>query len=235
MAAEQMFRDPNTGTMVPLIPMRVVDGDARYAKTSGQAMTGNISGVAPTVASHAPTRSYAEATLELPAGAVFPFGGTSIPAGWPFLLCQGQAVNRTTYADLFTAISTKYGVGDGSTTFNVPDLRGRTPVSINTGDSSFDAVNDKGGAKTVTLSKAAMPGNDTGTLELHNAAGPTILFSADGDAFTDGGGHGSQYHSHENPNTAAYSHGTTGFSLGFGNGAHNNLQWYVALHFIIKF
>ncbi len=60
----------------------------------------------------------------VPSGAVLPFAGSSIPTGW--LLCAGQAVSRSTYSALFTAISTTYGVGDGSTTFNLPDLRGRS-------------------------------------------------------------------------------------------------------------
>lgn len=67
----------------------------------------------------------ARATLEIrevPEGTIQAFGGTSAPTGT--LLCDGSAVSRTTYADLFTAISTAWGVGDGSTTFNVPDLRG---------------------------------------------------------------------------------------------------------------
>lgn len=59
----------------------------------------------------------------VPAGAMLSYGGATAPAGW--LLCYGQAVSRTTYAALFAAISTTYGVGDGSTTFNLPDLRGR--------------------------------------------------------------------------------------------------------------
>lgn len=62
----------------------------------------------------------------VPAGAVSAYAGASAPSGW--LLCDGSAVSRTTYADLFTAIGTAYGAGDGSTTFNVPDLRGRSPV-----------------------------------------------------------------------------------------------------------
>ena len=53
---------------------------------------------------------------------ISPFAGTTAPTGW--LACQGQAVSRTTYAALFAAISTTWGSGDGSTTFNVPDLRG---------------------------------------------------------------------------------------------------------------
>lgn len=57
-----------------------------------------------------------------PAGAIITFGGTSAPTG--YLACDGTAVSRTTYSALFTAISTTWGVGDGSSTFNVPDLRG---------------------------------------------------------------------------------------------------------------
>lgn len=56
-----------------------------------------------------------------PSGAIIPFAGTSAPTG--YLSCDGSAVSRTTYADLFTAIGTTWGAGDGSTTFNVPDLR----------------------------------------------------------------------------------------------------------------
>lgn len=57
-----------------------------------------------------------------PAGEVITFAGATAPSG--FLLCDGSAVSRTTYADLFAAIGTTYGTGDGSTTFNLPDLRG---------------------------------------------------------------------------------------------------------------
>lgn len=56
----------------------------------------------------------------LPIGVVQAFAGTTIPAGW--LLCDGSAVSRTTYANLFAVIGTTYGSGDGSTTFNVPNL-----------------------------------------------------------------------------------------------------------------
>ena len=58
---------------------------------------------------------------DAPIGAILAFGGAAAPAGW--LLCQGQAVSRTTYAALFAAIGTAYGAGDGSTTFNIPDGR----------------------------------------------------------------------------------------------------------------
>lgn len=61
-------------------------------------------------------------------GTVLPFAGSAAPSGW--LLCYGQAVSRATYANLFAAIGTAFGVGDGSTTFNVPDLRGRVPAGL---------------------------------------------------------------------------------------------------------
>ena len=59
----------------------------------------------------------------LPAGVIIPFAGTSVPSG--YLLCNGALVSRTTYADLFAAVGTLYGAGDGSTTFALPDLRDR--------------------------------------------------------------------------------------------------------------
>lgn len=61
--------------------------------------------------------------LLVPSGAILAFGGAAAPAG--FLLCDGSAVSRTTYASLFTAVGVSFGQGDNSTTFNVPDLRGR--------------------------------------------------------------------------------------------------------------
>jgi len=57
-----------------------------------------------------------------PTATVLPFAAASAPSGW--LLCNGAAVSRTTYAELFAAIGTTYGVGDGSTTFNVPNAQG---------------------------------------------------------------------------------------------------------------
>jgi microcystin-dependent protein len=68
----------------------------------------------------------------LPTGALVPYVGATAPDA-QFLLCNGAAVSRSTYADLFAVCSTTYGAGDGSTTFNVPDLRGRVPVGAGTG------------------------------------------------------------------------------------------------------
>ena len=65
---------------------------------------------------------------QVPAGIVSAFAGVTAPAGW--LMCYGQAVSRTEYSALFTALSTTYGSGDGSTTFNIPDMRGRAIAGV---------------------------------------------------------------------------------------------------------
>lgn len=69
----------------------------------------------------------------LPSGIISPFAGSSVPKGW--LLCNGSAVSRTTYSRLFSAIGTAYGEGDGSTTFNLPDLRETVPIGVGTRES----------------------------------------------------------------------------------------------------
>lgn len=80
----------------------------------------------------ATTQDYLEAAVlamtnsgggSAPTGALSAFAGTTIPDGW--LLCNGAAVSRTTYADLFAVIGTKWGTGDGSTTFNLPNCNNR--------------------------------------------------------------------------------------------------------------
>lgn len=78
------------------------------------------------------TAAIARATtaVKTPAGAMTMFAGVVAPAG--FLLCDGSAISRSTYAELFTAIGTSWGAGDGSTTFNIPDMRGASPGGAGT-------------------------------------------------------------------------------------------------------
>ena len=79
----------------------------------------------------------------MPVGSMIPFFGSITPTGW--LLCNGSAVSRTTYANLFTAIGEKHGSGDGSTTFNLPDFRGVVPLGkANSGTGS--TYNETGGS-----------------------------------------------------------------------------------------
>jgi len=68
----------------------------------------------------------------IPSGSMLPFAGTTPPQGW--LLAQGQAVSRSQYPELFAAIGTTWGIGDGSTTFNLPDMRAAAPVGAGTSD-----------------------------------------------------------------------------------------------------
>jgi microcystin-dependent protein len=87
----------------------------------------------------------------VPSGAINMWGTATAPTNW--LLCDGAAVSRTTYATLFAVISTTYGVGDGSTTFNVPDLKGKVAVG-KAASGTFLNLGASGGAETVTLTSA---------------------------------------------------------------------------------
>jgi microcystin-dependent protein len=71
------------------------------------------------------------APLGVPTGSLFMFAAVSVPTG--YLYCNGQAVSRTTFAALFAIVSTTFGVGDGSTTFNLPDYRGYFPRGFDDG------------------------------------------------------------------------------------------------------
>ena len=86
-----------------------------------------------------------------PAGIIMPFAGTVAPEN--YLFCDGSTVSRTTYATLFDVIGTTFGAGDGSTTFNVPDLSGRVPLGV----SQAHALGSTGGSETVTLTESELP------------------------------------------------------------------------------
>lgn len=90
-----------------------------------------------------------------PPGAITMFGGATAPTG--HLLCDGSAVSRSTYSTLFGVIGTTYGVGDNSTTFNLPNLKGRIPVGLDPADTWFDQRGETGGFKEVTLTASEMP------------------------------------------------------------------------------
>lgn len=84
-----------------------------------------------------------------PVGAVTQFAGAVAPTSW--LLCRGQEISRVTYADLFAIIGETYGAGDGSSTFLLPDIQGKTIFGVSLTDTDFD-LGDTSGAKTYDLS-----------------------------------------------------------------------------------
>jgi len=125
------------------------------------------------------------AGIVIPAGIMVDYAGSSAPSLW--LLCYGQAVSRTTYSSLFSAISTAFGTGDGSTTFNLPDCRGRVAVGkddmggsaasrVTTAGSSVDGLTlgATGGAQNVTIALANLPAANLSISSLTGSVGTTI-------------------------------------------------------------
>jgi microcystin-dependent protein len=98
----------------------------------------------------------------VPVGSILPYGGSSAPnSSW--LLCYGQAVSRSTYSSLYAILGDLYGSGDGSTTFNLPDLRGRVPVGLdNMGGSAANRIQRTTTISTTNASATATPASMTG-------------------------------------------------------------------------
>lgn len=86
----------------------------------------------------------------LPIGTLLPFSGTVAPSQW--VLCDGSAINRVDHPELFDLVGVTYGFGDGHSTFNLPDLRGRAVVGVGTGSGlTARSLGDSFGTETHTL------------------------------------------------------------------------------------
>lgn len=109
------------------------------------------------------------ASVNIPVGGILPFGGNTVPGGW--LLCDGTDVSRVVYADLFAVIGTAYGVGDGVTTFNLPDLRRRVPAGAGEGEPDW-MLGEHHGEEKHTLTIYEMPEHDHIQRQGTGAAGP---------------------------------------------------------------
>jgi microcystin-dependent protein len=165
-------------------------------------------------------------------GLIIPWGSASVPAG--FLECDGTAVSRSTYAGLFAVVGTNYGIGDGSTTFNLPDLSDRTCQHKSPSKAQFST----GGANTVAdtgnLAGVSVGNTTLSTPELpshsHNITGTTSGF---------GGGAGSSSPNWTNsgasgPTGGGGAHGHSAGDLAFTGDTNSVLQPYLTLVYIIK-
>lgn len=108
-----------------------------------------------------------------PVGSVIWYGASSAPTS--FLICDGSEVSRTTYATLFGIVSTTFGVGDGSTTFNVPDLRGRTPIGMDDMGTAAGAAGRITDAQADVLGGSGGSENQTPAGSVSGSAGSTSL------------------------------------------------------------
>lgn len=233
----------NTFTNIPqsavtgLTTALTAEQTARAAADTAEAAT---RAAADTAEQTARTSAIAAAVLlASPPGVMTPYAGTTAPTGW--LICDGTAVSRTTYAALFTAIGTTYGVGNGTTTFTLPNTKGRVVVGLDAAQSEFNVLGETGGAKTHTLTEAEMPAHNhtatTASAGTHNHSGGQTVFFAD--QFTSGrtAGPGSDgalvVASTQQASAGAHTHTVTVADAGSGT-AHSILQPYIAVNHIIK-
>ena len=157
-------------------------------------------------------------------GMLLAYAGASAPAGW--LMCDGAAVSRSTYSSLFGVVGVIYGPGDGSTTFNLPNMVNN--VAVGQGGSIAPSLGSTSGATTHTLSVSEIPAGLTVTDpgHSHSVTGAPVGINAAG------GGNGPFL------DTASGSYGTTtnttGISVGGGGAAHSIVQPSLGINFIIK-
>jgi len=174
------------------------------------------------------------ALASVPSGSIQAYGGAAAPTG--YVLCDGSAISRTTYSDLFTAIGTGYGVGNGSTTFNVPDLQGNFPRG-----KDADALGDADGDATKDLSHV----HTTGDHALTTAEAPVHkhdLYWENKTFDTLGGGQnfdlalaktaGTTKTGTDNAGSGdAHNHGSTGSE---GSSSQDVMNPYLVVNYIIK-
>ncbi len=183
-----------------------------------------VSGIpTPTNTDHAASKGYVDTTLAsfggLPVGTLIDYAAATVPTGW--LACDGAAVLRSAYASLFSVIGTTWGVGDGVTTFNVPDFRGRGTIGSGTGSGlTARALAATGGEETHVLV--------TGEMAAHTHTYTWGQIFGSGGSAANGPGVDSPYLA------GTIEASTTTSSVGSGT-AHNNMQPFVVATKLIKY
>lgn len=203
-------------------------------------------------------------TVELiPPGTIIDFGGSSTPTGW--LLCSGQAVSRSTYAALFDAIGTTFGSGNGSTTFNLPDYRGRVGAGrdnmggsstnrLTTSSNGFggdaNSLGATGGSQSHTLTEGQLPSHNhssgslsTGNAGSHNHDVPASSVNTSHQHGTTtrlaAGGTGGAWNTFTYTsmnNAGTHNHSVNGSTGNSGGGfPHTNVQPTIIVNKLIKF
>lgn len=185
---------------------------------------------------------YRNGQFLLPVGLIMPYAGTEIPNGW--LRCDGSEISKAQYARLFESIGDTYGMPGNANNFVLPDLRGRTLIGTGEGSGLINRVlAATGGTETVALTSAEMPAHThTGTTDsagdhnhnispIFNQTGintpgsidstPNELNNIDSTTVT-------------TSTAGAHTHSFTTNSTGSGD-AHNNMQPFIALNYIIRY
>lgn len=188
-----------------------------------------------------------------PVGEITMWGTSTAPTGW--LIADGSTISRSTYSALFAVLGTAYGAGDGSTTFVLPDLKGRVPVGRDASQTEFDTLGETGGTKTSALAVANLPAhNHTGSISvsvadngldvLYNAGAYTTGYITGRDADNNGVIDGTTNTFGIAVGSATeHGHSATGsvtIDTSGGNGTatgdtFNNLAPYITLNYIIRF
>jgi microcystin-dependent protein len=192
----------------PSISSPTVTGTATLPSTTS---IGNVSSTEISYVDGVTSPIQTQINTNTPVGMISIHAGATAPTGW--LLCQGQAVSRTTYSGLFGVVSTTYGSGDGSTTFNLPNLKGRVVVGIDTAQAEFNIRGETGGG----MNHQHTASNSGNTSVAHNHTIPALGGSAVGAGAHN---HNVNAHSHNTNTTGAHDHPFNGNVSTSNNGVN---------------